>query len=85
MEIFGSKPLVYSFWKNVNFSTFQTSCFYSLEGRFFVLEYRKRHFPNQYCIKKKVAKMAIFGPKPWVSPFGKMSIFRLLKLLLFIA
>ena len=21
--------------------------------------------------------MAIFGPKPWVNPFGKMSIFRL--------
>ena len=29
--------------------------------------------------------MAIFGPKPWVNPFGKMSIFRLFELLLFIA
>ena len=29
--------------------------------------------------------MAIFGPKPWVNPFGKMSIFRLFKLLVFIA
>ena len=28
--------------------------------------------------------MAIFGPKPWVNPFGKMSIFRLFELLLFI-
>ena len=27
--------------------------------------------------KKKVEKMATFGPKPWVNPFGKMSIFRL--------
>ena len=27
--------------------------------------------------------MAIFGPKPWVNPFGKMSIFRLFELLLF--
>ena len=28
--------------------------------------------------------MAIFGPKPWVNPFGKMSIFRLFELLVFI-
>ena len=27
--------------------------------------------------------MAIFGPKPWVNPFGKMSIFRLFELLVF--
>ena len=35
--------------------------------------------------KKKGGKMAIFGPKPWVNPFGKMSIFRLFGLLVFIA
>ena len=29
--------------------------------------------------------MAIFGPKPWVNPFAKMSIFRLFELLVFIA
>ena len=29
--------------------------------------------------------MAIFLPKPWVNPFGKMSIFRILELLVFIA
>ena len=29
--------------------------------------------------------MAIFGPKPWVNPFGKMSIFRLFELLVFLA
>ena len=34
---------------------------------------------------KKVRKMAIFGPKPWVNPFGKMSIFGLFELLDFIA
>ena len=27
--------------------------------------------------------MAIFEPKPWVKPFGKMSIFRLFELLFF--
>ena len=32
---------------------------------------------------KKVGKMAIIGSKPWVNPFGKMSIFRLFKRLFF--
>ena len=66
------------------FDFFLTSCFYSLERRFFIGEYRKRHFPGLYCLKKKVGKMAIFGPKPWVNPFGKMSIFRLFKRVVFI-
>ena len=29
--------------------------------------------------------MAIFGPKSWVNPFGQMSLFRLVKILGFIA
>ena len=29
--------------------------------------------------------MAIFAPKPWVNPFGNMSLFRILELLVFIA
>ena len=85
MAIFEPKPWVNPLGKNVNFSTIWTSCFYSLERRFFVLEYHKRHFPGLYCLKKKVVKMAIFGPKPWVNPFGKMSIFRLFGLPVFIA
>ena len=36
------------FWKNLNFSTFLTSCFYGLESRYFVLQYRKTHFPGLY-------------------------------------
>ena len=80
MAVFGPKRR-----KNVNFSTFGTSCFYSVQRRFFVLEYRKRHFPGLYCLKNKVRKMAIFGPKQWVNPFGKMSFFRLFELLVFIA
>ena len=108
------------------FGLFCTSFFYSLERRFFVVEYRKGHFPMLYCRKKKmekwpflvinhgltpfekcqffdflkvffrkrhffglycikkVGKMAIFGPKPWMT-FGKMSIFRLFELLVFLA
>ena len=61
-------------------------CFYSVGRRFFVLEYPKSHFPNQYCQKKKkVGKMARFRPKPCVNPFGKTSIFRHSELLVFIA
>ena len=70
--------------KNVNFSTFKSFCFYSLERRIFVPEYRYGYFLGLYCLKKKVAKMAKFGPKPQVNPFGKMSIFRLFELLVFI-
>ena len=70
--------------KNLNFSTFSTSCFYSLESRFFVLEYRKTHFPWLYC-QKKVGKVAIFGPKPWVNLFGKISVFRVFALFVLIA
>ena len=85
MVIFEPKPWVNPLCKNFNFSTFWTSCFYSLERRFSTLEYRKRHFSGLYCPKIKVGKMAIFGPKPWVNPFGKMPIFWLFELLVFIA
>ena len=50
-----------------------------------ILEYRKTHFPGVYCIKEKVGKITSFAPKPWVNPFGKMSIFRLFELLVVIA
>ena len=63
--------------KNVSFSTFWTSCFYSLERSFFVVEYRKRHFPGLYCLKKICWKNGHFFSKPWVHPFGKMAIFQL--------
>ena len=66
-------------------SRLRTSCFYSLERRFFALKYCKRPLTGLCCLKKKVGKMAIFGPKPWVNPYGKMSIFRLFELLDFIA
>ena len=58
---------------------------YSVERRFFVLKYCKPHSPAINCLKKKVGKTPIFGPNPWVNPFGKMSILRLFELLVFIA
>ena len=82
---FWTKTTGQTLWKNVNFSTFWTSCLYSLDRRFFVLEYRKRHFARLYCLKTKGGKKNIFGPKQWVNRFGKMSICRLFELLVFIA
>ena len=43
--------------------SFWTSCFYSLERCFFVLEYHKRHFPGLYCLKKKSWKNGHFWTK----------------------
>ena len=64
MAIFGPNP-----W--VNFSTFSTSCFYSLERRFFVLEYCKRHFPGLQCLKKKSWKNGHFSTKTMGYPLWK--------------
>ena len=85
MATFGPKPWVNPFRKMSIFSTFWTFCFYILDRRFFVVEYDKNHFPGLFCLKEKVGKMAIFGPKPWVNPFRKMLIFPLFELLVFIA
>ena len=84
MAIFGHKPWV-NHLKKYQFFDFLTSCFYSLERRFFVLTYRKRYFLGLYSIKQKVAKMAIFGHKPCVNPFAKMSNLGLFELVVFIA
>ena len=61
MTIFGPKRWVNPIGKNANFSTFWTSCFYSLKERFLVLKYRKRHFPGLYFLKKKSLKNGQFS------------------------
>ena len=85
MANFGPKLLVNPFGKMSVFRLFELFVFIGYKGFFFVLEYRKRHFPGLYYIKKKVEKRAIFRPKPWVNPSGKMSVFRLFELLFIIA
>ena len=52
-----------------------------LFNRLFDVDYHKTHFPGLDCLKKKDAKMANFGPKPWTNPFGKVSIFDIFKFL----
>ena len=77
MAIFGPKPWLNRFGKMSIFRLLLTCLFYNIERLFLFLEYHKRHFSGLYCLKKKVEKMAIFGPKLWVNPSGKMSVFRL--------
>ena len=68
--------------KNVNFSTFRTSCFYSLKERFLVLKYRKRHFPGLYCLKKKkFEKWPILDKQQSVNPLEKCQFFDFLNFL----
>ena len=43
-----------------------------------------KHIFLAYNASNKFGKMANFGPKPWTNPFGKMTIFQLFELLLFI-
>ena len=83
--IIGPKPWVNPLGRMSIFRLFKLLVFIASKGVFFVLEYRKRQFPGLCCLKRKVGKMAIFGPKPWVNPLGKMSIFRLFGLVVFIA
>ena len=65
MAIFGPKPWANPFGKMSIIRLFELLVFRALKGVFFVLEYHKKHFPGLYCLKKKIRKMAIFGPKPW--------------------
>ena len=72
MAIFGPKAWVDPFEKMSIFRLFELLFFKNLERRLLVLEYLKRHFPDYNCLKKKLGKMAIFLPKAWAHPFGKM-------------
>ena len=85
MANFGPKLWANPFEKMSVFRLFELFFFIGYKGVFFDIEYRKRHCPSLYCLKKKIGKRAIFRPKPWVNPFGKMSIFRFFELLVFIA
>ena len=64
---------------------FELRVFVAQKGVFLFQSIVKDIFVAYILSKKKVGKMAIFQPKPWVNPFGKMSIFRLFELLVFIA
>ena len=61
------------------FFDFWTSCFFSLERVFFVLEYRKRHFPGLYCLQKKLEKWPFLDQIHRLTPLEKCQFFDVLK------
>ena len=85
MAISGPKPWFNPFGKMSIFRHFKLLVFIPQKGVFSFQNIVKDIFLAFIFYKIKVGKMAIFGPKPWVNPFGKMSIFRLFELLVFIA
>ena len=85
MAIFGPKPWVNPFGKMSIFRLFGLLVFIAYKSVFSFQNIKKDIFLAYIAEKKKVGKIPIFGRKPWVNPFGKMSIFRLFGLVVFIA
>ena len=85
MVIFRPKPWVNPFGKMSIFRLLELLVFIAQKGVFSIQNIEKVIFLTYSAEKKNVGKMAIFGPKPWVNPFAKMSIFRLLERFVFIA
>ena len=71
--------------KNCQFFDFLNFLFLYSRKAFFRSRILSKTFSWPLSPPQKVRIMAIFGPKPWVNPFGKMSIFLLFELLDFIA
>ena len=82
MAIFGPKAWVNPIGKISIFRLFKLVVFIAQKGVFSFSNTVKDIF-LAFIAKKKVGKTAISGRKAWVNPFGKMSIFRLFKLLVF--
>ena len=66
------------------FRFFELVVFITSKGVFSFLNIVNDLFLPIVTKKKKVGKMAFFGSKPWVIPFGKMSIFSFFELLVLI-
>ena len=67
------------------FRLFELLVFMTYNGVFLFYNIIEYIFLVYIALKKKVGKMAVFGPKPWVNLFGKISIFGLFELLVFLA
>ena len=81
MAIFGQKPWVNPFGKMSIFRLFELLCFYSLEMRFFVREYRKRLFPVLYCQKNKLEKWPFLDQNHGLTALEKCQFFDFLNFL----
>ena len=84
MTIFGPKAWVIQFGKMPILRLFELVVFIAQKGVFFFWNIVKDIF-LAFIAKKKVGKMAIFGPKPWFNLFEKMAILRLFEIVFLIA
>ena len=84
MAIFGPKRWVNPFGKMSIFD-FLSSMFLQPRKAIYRCIISYKTFSWSILPKKKKWKNGIFGPKSWVNPFGKMSIFRRFELLVSIA
>ena len=75
----GYKPLR----KNLNFSTFWISLFIAQNGLLSLQNKVKYIFLAYFASILKLEKWPFFWAKPWVNPFGKISVFRLFEFLAF--
>ena len=75
MAIFGPKPWVNPFAIISIYRLLYLLVFVAQKGVFAFQNIVKDIFLAYIAQKEKVGKMAIFGPKPWVNPFTKISIF----------
>ena len=82
MVIFRPKRWVNRFGKMSIFRLFEVFFLYSLERRFLVLEYHKRHFCGLNCLKKKkLEKLPFLDQNPWLTPLEKCQFFDFLNFL----
>ena len=75
MVIFRSKPWVNPFRKMTISRLFELLVFIVQKGVFFVLEYRKRHFPGLYYLKKNLEKWPFLDQKKKLTPLEKNQFF----------
>ena len=71
MAIFGPKPWINPFGKMSNFRLFELLVFFGLKRLFYVLEYRKRHFPGLYYLKKKIEIWSFLDQNHGLTPLEK--------------
>ena len=63
------------------FLDFLKFLFYGVENRFFVLEYRKTHFPGLYCLKRKLEKWSFLDQNHGLTHLEKSQFFDFFNLL----
>ena len=68
-------------WKNLNFSTFLTSCFYGLKRRFSFQNIVKHIFLASIAKNKNMKKWPILDQNHGLTPLGKSQFFNFLNFL----